>query len=133
MEEFEEALLQTHDHLLRNFGKADVALREFQYLKRGNKEFPVRGIEDVIAAIKGELDENGRLRAIQGESYIMLIRYPEKGLPLIETVNVYGASNVEGNAHYDDQMPLYLKQQLKTMTLDINTVRKTAERIYHPK
>ena len=62
----------------------------------------------------------------------MLVRYPEEGLPLVETINVYGASNVKGNPHYDDQMELFAAQQLKPMNLDIEEVRKKAKRVYHP-
>ena len=62
----------------------------------------------------------------------MLVKYPSEGLPIIETVNNYGASNHSDSPHYDDQMELFVNQQRKSMTLDINLVRKEAVRIYHP-
>jgi acyl-homoserine-lactone acylase len=61
-----------------------------------------------------------------------LVRFRKNALPLIESVNTYGASSHPGNKHFDDQVPLYLQQKTKTMTLDKATVYKNAERIYHP-
>ena len=99
---------------------------------RGTKVVPVNGIPDVITAMHSEPYKNGRVKAVQGESYIMLVRYPEEGLPIIETVNVFGASNQSDSPHYDDQMLLFVNQKRKKMTLDLDEVRRTAERIYHP-
>jgi acyl-homoserine-lactone acylase len=68
-----------------------------------------------------------------GDAYIGFVRFPKDGsLPLIETVNTFGASSNKGDAHYADQRAMYQAQQLKKMTLDKNEVLKNAERIYNP-
>jgi acyl-homoserine-lactone acylase len=72
------------------------------------------------------------LKATGGDGYIAFVRFPRNGLPLIETVNTFGASSHKGNKHFDDQVPLYLQQKTKRMTLDKQEVYRTAERIYHP-
>jgi acyl-homoserine-lactone acylase len=51
----------------------------------------------------------------------------------IESVIVFGASAHKGNKHFDDQVPLFLRQKTKRMTLDKQEIYKNAERIYHPK
>ncbi len=130
--EYDLALSKAYDYFMKHFKKTDVKLEEFQFLVRGEKELPVEGVDDVIASIRPAPYKNGKFRAVQGESHIMMIRFPKEGLPLIETVNVYGASNVPDSRHYDDQMQLFLDKKLKPMTLDIDEVRKNAERIYHP-
>jgi acyl-homoserine-lactone acylase len=61
-----------------------------------------------------------------------LVRYPKTGLPIIESINTFGASQQPGSAHYKDQMLLFQNQQTKHMTLDKNEVLKNAERVYHP-
>lgn len=127
------ALEYTYDYLMENFGKINVQLGECQKLVRGDKELPLGGIPDVITAMYSEPYKDGKVKGRSGESYIMMIRYPKSGLPIIETVNVYGASNRPDSPHYDDQMELFVNQKLKPMTLDIDEVRKSAERIYHPK
>ena len=76
---------------------------------------------------------NGKYKAQQGESYIALVQFSKTGLPEIETVNCYGASNHADSSHYDDQMEMFVNQKTKKMTLDKATVLKEAERIYSPK
>lgn len=131
--DFERALEQTHDYLTEHFGKINIQLGDYQKLVRGDKALPLDGIPDVITAMYSEDYKDGKVKGRSGESYIMMIRYPETGLPIIETVNVFGASNRPDSPHYDDQMELFVNRKLKTMTLDIEKVRKHAKRIYHPK
>lgn len=102
-----------------------------QKLVRGDKVLPVFGVPDVISAMRSEPDDIGFRAGVQGESYFMLIKFGE-GLPQIETVNVYGASNQPDSPHYADQMGLFIKQELKPMTLDKEEVYRKAKRIYHP-
>lgn len=131
--DFISALSYAYDHLVEHFGKVNVTLGEYQKLVRGDKELPLGGIPDVITAMYADPYIDGKVKGRTGESYIMMIRYPEDGLPIIETINVYGASNKLDSPHYADQMELFVNRKLKPMTLDIEEVRKTAERIYHPK
>lgn len=130
--DLDSALVFAQEYLTEHFGKLNVRLDEFQFLVRGDRKIPIQGMNDVLAAINGRPQKDGTRYAVQGESYIMLVRYPKEGLPIIETVNVFGASNQPDSPHYDDQMDMFAKQQLKPMTLDIEEVRKTAKRIYHP-
>lgn len=130
--QLEYALESTYDYLMKYFGKTKVSLGEYQFLVRGDKALPMQGIDDVLAAMRSVPWKDGRVKAYQGESYIMMIRYRKDKLPIIETVNAYGASNHEEGPHYDDQMNLFVQQKRKPMTLDIEEVRKNAERIYQP-
>lgn len=131
-EEAVEAVRFTQRYLMKHFKKLNISLGEYQVLVRGNYEIPVSGIIDVITAMDAAPYKNGRVRATQGESYIMLVRYPERGLPIIETVNCYGASNRLDSPHYADQMMMFINQKRKSMTLDLKKVRVQAEAIYHP-
>lgn len=131
--DFANALMYAFDHLNEHFGKVNVSLGEYQKLVRGKKELPLAGIPDVITAMYAQPHTNGQVKGRTGESYIMMIRYPKNGLPIIETINVYGASSNSNSPHYDDQMELFVDRKLKPMTLDLDEVRKTAKRIYHPK
>lgn len=131
-EEAWEAVEYTYRYLKKHFKRVDITLGDYQLLVRGDFEVPVSGMLDVITAMDAVPYKHGRTKALQGESYIMLVRYPEEGLPIIETVNVFGASNHPDSPHYRDQMLMYLKQQRKPMTLDIGEVRENAKVIYHP-
>ncbi|MEP0987857.1 penicillin acylase family protein [Ekhidna sp.] len=132
-EQYIKAVDYVRRYLLRYFGKIDVTLGEYQKLVRGEDEYPIGGLPDVIAAMHADYMGEGKVRAKTGESYIMMVRYPKDGLPNIETTNVFGASNRPESPHYDDQIPLFLNRERKQMTLDIDKVRENAKRIYHPK
>lgn len=128
-----ESLHYAHEKLLNNFGKIEVTMGEYQFLVRGDKTLPLRGLGDVLAAMYSRPYKEGKVKGVAGDSYIMLVRYPSEGLPIIETVNSYGASNRPESPHYADQMDMFVNQERKQMTLDIDLVRNQAERIYHPK
>ena len=76
--------------------------------------------------------KDGKLKSIGGDGLIMFVRFAKKGLPKIETINMYGASANPNSKHFNDQVEMYLKQKTKTMTLDKAAVYKNAERVYHP-
>ncbi|WP_026951222.1 acylase [Algoriphagus mannitolivorans] len=118
-------------HFETHFGKSLVPLGEYQKLVRGDKALALWGIDDVIAAMRSTPWEKGMRKGAQGESYIMLVKFGE-GLPEIETINVYGASNRPGSPHYSDQMEYFLNRKLKPMSLDKETVLKSAKRTYRP-
>jgi acyl-homoserine-lactone acylase len=127
-----EGLRFADAHLRKYFGTLDVKLGEIQKLVRGTKELPCFGISDVITAMESRPHTNGRYKAQQGESYIALVKFSKTGLPEIETVNCYGASNHPESPHYSDQMELFVSQKTKPMTLDKATVMREAIRTYSP-
>lgn len=119
-------------YLADHFNGANITLGDLQKLVRGKEEWPLGGFPDLLAPQWTEPQKNGTLKSIGGDGYIMFVRFPHEGLPVIETVNMYGASAQPGNKHFNDQIPLYLNQQTKPMTLDKKKVYEKAERIYHP-
>ena len=58
---------------------------------------------------------------------------PRWRVAIIETIHAYGASNKPDSPHFNDQMEMFTQQKRKSMTLDIEEVRKNAVRIYSPK
>lgn len=120
-----------NDYLLKYFGSTSVSLGEYQKLVRGEKAIPLSGIPDVIASMESEPYKNGMVKGRQGESYIELVKFTKQG-PQIESIHSYGASNKKGNKHFDDQMEMFEKQQLKQMTFEKESIYKNAEKIYHP-
>lgn len=130
--DFINPLLQTHDYFMKHFGTLDVALGEYQKLVRGDKELPLRGLPDVLASMSTVPYEDGKVRGFSGESYILLVRYPKEGLPIIETIHAYGNSSKPESSHYTDQMEDFTQLKLKSMTLDLEKVKAQAVRIYHP-
>jgi acyl-homoserine-lactone acylase len=127
-----EALVDAKKYLLKHFGKVDIQLGEIQKLRHGNVELPMAGLPDVLAAMAAVPEKDGKFKATAGESYIMLVQYSQEGLPEIETVMPYGASNRPNSENYTDQMEMFANQKTKKMTLNKEEILKTAKKIYHP-
>ncbi len=127
-----DAYQHVHDYMMQYFGKTGLVLGDIQKLVRGDDVRPAWGLPDVLTAASTEPYRNGLLKVSSGDAYICFVRYPKNGLPLIESINTFGASMHPGSPHYKDQMTLFQNQQTKRMTLDKQEVLRTAERIYHP-
>lgn len=130
-EEYVEALREAQKHMLKHFGKIRVPLGEAQKLVRGDKELPIGGAPDVIAASMSSDYKKGMLKVDVGDSYIMLIKYSEDSVE-IETVHAYGASAKPDSPHYTDQMDMFVNHEFKKMTLNKHEVFAKAKKIYHP-
>ncbi|MCX6263552.1 MAG: penicillin acylase family protein, partial [Bacteroidetes bacterium] len=126
-----ELLQEVKTAMLTDYGRTDVTLGDIQKLVRGEKEIPIAGLPDVLATIGTVPYKNGLFKGTQGDAYVELVKFTKDG-PIIESMNVYGASARKDSPHYTDQMERYAKQQTKTMTLNKKEVYRTAERIYHP-
>lgn len=127
-----EAFRYAKEYLLKHFGTLDITLGDYQRLQRGDKSYPLSGLPDILAQMYSTPNGDGRLKGTIGECYIAFARYKALGLPEIETINCFGASNKRGSPHYDDQMELFLQQKTKRMTLDRGQVYREAKSIYHP-
>ena len=125
------ALLETKNYFNKYYSSVNVPLGNYQRLIRGTVSMAVGGMPDVLAATHAEPYKNGQIKDIQGDAYIELVHFTKDGIE-IESINCYGASADPKSPHYTDQMPLFVKQQTKKMTLNKTEVLRTAERIYHP-
>jgi acyl-homoserine-lactone acylase len=127
-----ETFQYVHDYMINNFKTTNLVLGDIQKLVRGDDVRPAWGLPDVLTAAYTEPYKNGLKRVYTGDAYICFVRYPKVGLPIIESVNTFGASSHPGTPHFKDQMELFQKQQLKPMTLDKNEILRTAAKVYHP-
>jgi acyl-homoserine-lactone acylase len=125
-------LTKVKAEMLKNFNRTNLKLGDIQKLVRGNKELPQGGLPDVLAPMRSVPYKNGMVKGVHGDGYIELVRFPKVGLPIIESVNAYGASSKKDSPHYNDQMELSTRQQTKPMSLKKEDVYKNAEKVYHP-
>ncbi len=132
VELYVDCMYQAKKHLKKHFGTTEIQLGDLLRHRRGDVDLPMGGMPDVIAATTPKDDTKGRLICDNGDSYIMLAQFDSTGLLSLETINAYGASTIPGNPHYTDQMELYVNQELKEMSLDINWIDANLERSYHP-
>ena len=125
------AMLDTKSYLIDNFGTINITLGDFQKLVRGDKELPIWGLPDVITAMSSRPYKDGKRKVTQGESYIGLVRFNEKG-PILESIISFGNSDNPNSDHYTDQMELYSKFKTKKMTFDKQEIYYKAKSIYNP-
>lgn len=122
-----------YDYMIKYFGTTALTLGDIQKLVRGDEARPASGFPDVLAAEFSELYKKGMRKVTAGDAYICFVRYPKNGgLPLIESVNTFGASMDPASPHFKDQLELFRGQQTKTMTLDKEEVLRKAVKVYHP-
>jgi len=128
---FAECVKMAKEKLIERFGTIDIATRELQVLERNGKSVAVAGGPDVLRAVFGSFMEDGRNRMQAGDGYIQLVQFTDDG-PLIESINAFGSSIIEGSPHNTDQMVPFAQHKLKKMSLDKEEVYRNAKRIYHP-
>ncbi len=131
IEFFVDNLRKAQEHMIKHFGTIDVPLGKVQVLERGGKALGVAGGPDAIRAIFSKFMDDGRLRTVVGDSYVQLVKFTKDG-PEIYSISAYGASSFPDSPHYDDQMEMFVKHQLKPMTLNKGEVLKKAAKTYHP-
>ncbi|MDP3392640.1 penicillin acylase family protein [Sediminibacterium sp.] len=117
--------------MLASFNRTNLQLGDIQKLVRGNVVLPLPGLPDVLAPMYSIPYKDGMYKGNQGDAYIEMVRFTKNG-PIIESLNVYGASARKDSPHYTDQMDMYVKQQTKKMTLDKATVYQEAVKKYNP-
>jgi len=122
-----------YDYMMKNFKTLDLTLGDIQKLVRGTDARPMWGIPDVLTAQNTVPYKQGMRKINSGDAYICFVRYPKNGLPIIESVNTFGASNKPSSPHYKDQMEMFMNRQTKPMTLDKQEVLRTAKKVYHPR
>lgn len=132
MQEGIETYQYVNDYMLQHFKTTNLMLGDIQKLVRGEDARPAACLPDILSASYTEPYKDGMLKVTTGDAYICFVRYPKKGLPIIESVNTFGASSHPDSPHFKDQMELFQKQQTKHMTLDKMEVLQHAEKIYHP-
>lgn len=130
--EFVTALAEAQKHLMKYFGKIIVPLGDFQRHRRGEVDLPVGGGPNILAAMYAAEGKDGRFESKVGDGFIQFVKYDQTGPVLIQTMMPYGASSKPDSPHYTDQMEMYVNQQLKEMTLDMEMIKAQATSAYHP-
>ncbi len=130
---FADGVRRAKAEMIKDFGKLNVPLGDYQRHQRGNVDLPTSGGPDMFTAKYGDSYGKGQRRISSGESYILLSKFKKDGsLPDLHSIICYGSSNTPGAKHFTDQMQLYVHNQTKEESLSKEWAYKHAERIYHP-
>jgi acyl-homoserine-lactone acylase len=128
-----ESYQRTVESLVENFGRVDVPWGEVNRLIRGDVDLGLGGGPDLLHAIGGRLQEDGRLKGYVGDSYVLLIRWDADGQVQSFSIHQYGSATLDENSpHYADQSPLFANRQLKAVWFDEADIRANLESEYRP-
>lgn len=119
--------------LKKNFGRLDPKWGDVNRLRRGTIDLPLGGGPDVLRAIYGRPDKDGRLRAFIGDSYIMFMDWDRSGKLTSRSVHQFGAATLNpASRHYADQTSLFAAGKTKPVLFTEEQLAGNIERTYRP-
>jgi penicillin amidase/acyl-homoserine-lactone acylase len=134
LKRFGPVLLEHHGTLLPPWG-------EVNRLVRGKADLPLAGGADTLRAIYSifEIDgkihsfEDGTLEAKGGDAYYQMVEWDSTGKRTSWSLHQYGsATRVPESPHYEDQAPLFAREEMKPEWLTEEEIRAHLEREYRP-
>jgi acyl-homoserine-lactone acylase len=121
------------DSLRSNFGTIKVEWGKVSRNIRGNVDLPLRGFADVLSpCYPVKLKDRFVFKAKHGDTYTMFASFGKGGLESLTALQPNGNSLNPASKHYTDQMELFSRQQMRTLSLKKEDVMKKAESVYHP-
>jgi acyl-homoserine-lactone acylase len=108
------ALRQTLGDLKTHFGRIDPIWGEVNRLVRGRVNLPVDGGPDTLRAIYGKPGKDGRLTAMAGDTFIMVVSWDRQGRLSSQSIHQFGSATLDAKSkHYADQAPLFAAHRFK--------------------
>lgn len=140
------ALERVRETLLKDFGRIDVPLGEFQRLQRpaernggrytdDQPSLPLPSLEanavGTIFALWSQKPEGARRRyALGGSAYVAVVEFGPRVRAL--SITPFGQSGDPDSRHFFDQAPLFAAGQFKPAWLSLEDIRANLERSYRP-
>ena len=120
-------------NLIEKHGSLTVPWSQVNRLVRGDVDLGLAGGPDVLHAIYGEMQDDGRFVGYQGDSYVMLVAWDAQREVQSYSIHQYGSATLEETSpHYADQAPLFAQQKLKPVWFDEADIRANLESEYSP-
>ena len=121
------------DTLKAHFGTCKVEWGTVQRNIRGSKNLPMRGFPDVLSpTYPKQIPGTFTFKPEFGDTYTMFASFNKNGLTSLGALQPLGNSLKPESKHYNDQMDLYSRQELRPLSLKKEDVMKKAESVYHP-
>ena len=109
-----DALAQSMDGLRKSFGRIDPTWGEVTRIRRGGVDLPIDGGPDILRAVYGTPEKDGRLKAVAGDTFIMFVTWDRVGKLASESIHQFGAVTSWPKArHYADQVAPFAAMRTK--------------------
>lgn len=109
-----DALTASMTGLKKAFGRIDPTWGEVNRIRRGEVDLPIDGGPDILRAVYGKPETDGRLRAVAGDTYIMFVTWNREGRLSSESIHQFGAATSwPKSKHYADQVAPFAAMSTK--------------------
>ncbi|MEM6858132.1 MAG: acylase [Pseudomonadota bacterium] len=128
-----EHLQKAVDHLNTHFGRIDPPMSDLVRLRQGDVDLPLDGGSDTLrAATTWQVEEDGRLSLVHGDSFIQWVEWPADGGKVSSrSIQPFGQATTRPDSpHYTDQMQLYVDHKLKPVHFWREDVEANAAKRY---
>ncbi|MCH2045339.1 MAG: penicillin acylase family protein [Saprospiraceae bacterium] len=129
-ETYIECIEKATKYLTKHHESIEVPLAKINCHERSGKMYQAAGFPDAMSPFYGEPQEDGRFRAMYGDTYIHFVKFGQDGSEQIETLLPFEATVTSED--YEDELQMFNNRELKTMSLDKEEVMKSAVKVYHP-
>ena len=129
-----KAIKENATLLKEKHGRIDPRWSEVNRVIRGDVNMGIGGGPDILHAVYGELNkETGQFKGRAGDTYVLLVHWDADGKVSSESVHQYGNATLdETSPHFADQVPLFVKRELKPVWIEESEIRNHLEREYAP-
>lgn len=127
------AIGESADSLRQHFGSVEVPWGDVNRLRHGEVDLPIGGAPDVLRAVYGELEDDGRLKGVAGDSYILVVAWDAEGRVRSHSIHQFGSATRDASSsHFTDQAEIFVEPGLKPVWIDEEEIRRHLEREYSP-
>lgn len=128
-----ETLKAVMGELKARFGRIDPTWGEVNRIRRGSVDLPIDGGPDILRAVYGRPDTDGRLKALAGDTYVMFVTWDRDGKLTSKSIHQFGSATLDAaSPHYADQTPLFAKMQTKPVLFTEEQLAGHIRRDYRP-
>lgn len=138
-EQVKSALITQHfkqavADLIKYHGSINVAYGEVFRLIHGDKNLAISGGPDTLRAVYGKaLNDQGQAENRAGDGYMMFVSWDKNGAVYSEAVHQYGsATQDENSSHFNDQMEMFVDEQLRLVPFALQDLAGQVTRRYRP-
>ena len=130
-----EAVLASAKDLMAHYGRLDVPWGTINRLRRGDVDVPIAGGPDILRAVYSaghDLEDDGTLTAVAGDTYIAIVAWDAKGNMSARTRHQFGSATLDkSSAHYADQAALFAAQKLRVFPFSDEALSRETESVSH--
>ncbi len=128
-----DALREAIQTLKAHFNRIDPQWGQVNRLRRGSLSLAIDGGPDIFRGVYGELQPDGTLTAMAGDTFVMFVTWDKSGKLTSESIHQFGSATLDAkSAHYADQSPLFVAMKTKPVLFDQSQLAGHIESDYRP-